>query len=110
MSKKIDNHEKIKERSKIFSLIQKYCFYVYWGISAIIIYFCNKYFIKHKEFYTSKNRTIKNINSNAEFKKYLKYQENIRKIQKKNRSKYTKEEIEMINKLTKDQKDYIITK
>ena len=102
--------EKIKERSQIFSLIQKYCFYVYWGISAIIIYFCNKYFIKHKEFYTSKNRTIKNINSNAEFKKYLKYQENIRKIQKKNRSKYTKEEIEMINKLTKDQKDYIITK
>ena len=102
--------ETIKERSKIFSLIKKYCFYIYWAISAIIIYYCNKYFIKHKEFYKSKNRTIKNINSNAEFKKYLKYQENIRKIQKKNRSKYTKEEIEMINKLTKDQKDYIITK
>ena len=102
--------EKIKERSKIFSLIKKYCFYIYWAIAAIIIYYCNKYFIKHKEFYKSKNRTIKNINSNAEFKKYLKYQENIRKIQKKNRSKYTKEEIEMINKLTKDQKDYIITK
>ena len=102
--------EKIKERSIIFSFIQKYFFYVYWSISSIVIYYCNKYFIKHKEFYKSKNRTIKNINSNIEFKKYLKYQENIRKIQKKNRSKYTKEEIEMINKLTKDQKDYIISK
>ena len=58
--------EKIKERSKIFALINKYCFYVYWLISAIIIYFFNKYFIKHKEFYKSKNRTIKNINSNVE--------------------------------------------
>ena len=60
--------------------------------------------------YKSKNRTVKNINTNSEFKKYLKYQDNIRKIQKRNRSKYTKEEIEMINKLTKDQKDYIISK
>lgn len=97
--------EKIKEKSEIFGLIQKYCFYVYWTIAGIIIFYCNKYFIRHKEFYKSKNRTVKNINSNAEYKKYLKYQENINKIQKKNRSKYTKEEIEMINKLTKDQKD-----
>ena len=102
--------KKIKEKSEIFGLIQKYCFYVYWAIAGIIIFYCNKYFIRHKEFYKSKNRTVKNINSNAEYKKYLKYQENINKIQKKNRSKYTKEEIEMINKLTKDQKDYVISK
>ena len=102
--------EKIRQKSKIFCLIRKYCFYSYWGIAILIIYYCNKYFIRHKEFYKSKNRTVKNINSNAEYKKYIKYQENIKKIQKKNRSKYTKEEIEMINKLTKDQKDYIISK
>ena len=102
--------KKIKEKSEIFGLIQKYCFYVYWAIAGIIIFYCNKYFIRHKELYKSKNRTVKNINSNAEYKKYLKYQENINKIQKKNRSKYTKEEIEMINKLTKDQKDYVISK
>lgn len=102
--------EKIRQKSKIFCLIRKYCFYSYWGIAILIIYYCNKYFIRHKEFYISKNRTVKNINSNAEYKKYIKYQENIKKIQKKNRSKYTKEEIEMINKLTKDQKDYIISK
>ena len=53
---------------------------------------------------------MKNINANSEYKKYLRYQENINKMQKKNRSKYTKEEIEMINKLTRDQKDYIISK
>ena len=102
--------EKIRQKSKIFCLIRKYCFYSFWGIAILIIYYCNKYFIRHKEFYISKNRTVKNINSNAEYKKYIKYQENIKKIQKKNRSKYTKEEIEMINKLTKDQKDYIISK
>ena len=102
--------EKINEKSKIFYLIKKYCSYSYWIIAFIIIFYLNKYFIRHKEFYKSKNRTIKNANSNAEFKKYLKYQENINKMQKKNRSKYTKEEIEMINKLTRDQKDYIITK
>ena len=102
--------KKIYEKSKIFTLIQKHCSYAYWIISFVIIFYLNKYFIKHKEFYKSKNRTIKNANANAEYKKYLKYQENIKKMQKKNRSKYTKEEIEMINKLTKDQKDYIITK
>ena len=100
----------INEKSKIYVYIQKYLIYIYWIFSIIIIYFCNKYFIKHKEFYKSKTRTVKNINANSEFKKYLKYQDNIRKIQKRNRSKYTKEEIEMINKLTKDQKDYIISK
>ena len=102
--------EKVSEKSKIFSTIKKYCFYVYWFIATIIVYFCNKYFIKHKEFYKSKTRTIRNINANINYKKYLKYRENIEKIQKKNRSNYTKEEIEMINKLTKDQKDYIISK
>ena len=102
--------ENINERSKIFSSIHKYCFYVYLALSIIIIYYSNKYFIRHKEFYKSKNRTVKNINANSEYKKYLKYQNNIMKIQKKNRSKYTKEEIEMINKLTRDQKDYIISK
>ena len=101
---------KIKERSKIFSLIQKYCFYTFWAIAAIIIFYCNNYFIRHKEFYKSKTRTVKNVNSNAEFKKYLIYQKNIQKLQKNNRNKYTPEEIEMINKLTKEQKDYIISK
>ena len=102
--------ENLNEKSKIFCLIQKYCFYVYFSLSIIIIYYSNKYFIRHKEFYKSKTRTVKNINANSEYKKYLKYQNNIIKLQKKNRSKYTKEEIEMINKLTKDQKDYIISK
>ncbi len=102
--------KKIQERSEIFSLMKKYCFYVFWAIAALIIYYCNKYFIKHKEFYKSKTRTVKNANSNAELKKYLIYKQNIQKLQKKNRSKYTKEEIEMINKLTKEQKDYIISK
>ena len=31
-------------------------------------------------------------------------------IQKVNKNKYTKEEIDMINKLTKDQKDFIVSK
>ena len=102
--------EKIKVRGDIFLQIKKYMVYIYWSIAFLIIFFCNKYFIKHKEFYTSKTRTIKNVNRNMEYKKYLKYQENLIKIQKNNRNKYTPEEIEMINKLTKDQKDYIISK
>ena len=102
--------EKVSEKSKIISTIKKYCFYAYWLIATIIVYFCNKYFIRHKEFYKSKTRIIRNTNANINYKKYLKYRENIEKIQQKNRSKYTKEEIEMINKLTKDQKDYIISK
>lgn len=100
----------INEKSQTFFLVQKYFFYIYWAISILIIYYCNKYFIRHKEFYKSKTRTIKNINANSEYKKYIRYQENIKKLQKKNRSNYTKEEIDMINKLTKDQKDYIISK
>ena len=114
LTQKINNifilDKKIFEKSKIFVLIRKYCFYIYWFVVAIIIYFCNKYFIKHKEFYKSKTRTIKNINANIDYKKYLKYRQNIENIQKNNRTKYTKEEIEMINKLTKDQKDYVISK
>ena len=102
--------DEINEKSKKFLLFKKYCSFIYWSFSIIIIFFLNRYFIKHKEFYKSKNRTVKNINANSEYKKYLKYQDNINKMQKKNRSKYTKEEIEMINKLTRDQKDYIISK
>ena len=100
----------IKERSKNFCFIKEYFFYVYWAISAIIIFYCNKYFLRHKEFYKSKNRTVKKVNSNIEYKKYLKYRENIKKLEKINRPKYTKEEIEMINKLTSNQTDYIISK
>lgn len=100
----------MKERSKNFCFINEYFFYVYWAISAIIIFYCNKYFLRHKEFYKSKNRTVKKVNSNIEYKKYLKYRENIKKLEKINRPKYTKEEIEMINKLTSNQKDFIISK
>ncbi len=100
----------MKERSKNFCFINEYFFYVYWAISAIIIIYCNKYFLRHKEFYKSKNRTVKKVNSNIEYKKYLKYRENIKKLEKINRPKYTKEEIEMINKLTSNQKDFIISK
>ena len=100
----------IKERSEKFCLVKQYFFYAFWAISAIIIYYCNKYFLRHKEFYKSKNRTVKNVNANSEYKKYLKYRENIKKLEKINRKKYTKEEIEMINKLTSNQKDYIISK
>ena len=100
----------IKERSKNFCFIKQYFFYLFWAISAIIIFYCNKYFLKHKEFYKSKNRTVKKVNSNIEYKKYLKYRENIKKLEKINRPKYTKEEIEMINKLTSNQKDFIVSK
>ena len=94
----------------ILSLIQKYIFYVYWIICIIIIYYMNKEFIKRKEFYKEGKIGYTKSIDNAEYKKLLKYKKNLLKIQQANRSKYTKEEIEMINKLTKDQKDFIVSK
>ena len=70
----------------------------------------NKRFIKGKQFY-SKNITDNNkLIDKAEYKKLLRYKRNIQKIQQANRNKYTKEEIDMINKLTKEQKDFIVSK
>ena len=94
----------------ILSIIKKYMFYVYWIICIIIIYYLNKEFIKRKEFYEEGKIGYTKSIDNAEYKKLLKYKKNLLKIQKANRNKYTKEEIDMINKLTKDQKDFIISK
>ena len=97
-------------RANILSLIQKYIPYEYWTISFIIIYFMNKRFIKGKQFYSKSITDNNKLINKAEYKKLLKYKRNIQKIQQANRNKYTKEEIEMINKLTKDQKDFIVSK
>ena len=97
-------------RANILSLIQKYIPYVYWTISIIIIYFMNKRFIKGKQFYSKSITDNNKLIDKAEYKKLLKYKRNIQKIQQANRNKYTKEEIEMINKLTQDQKGFVVSK
>ena len=102
--------KKAQIKANILSLIQKYIVYVYWTICFVIIYFMNKRFLKGKQFY-SKNITDNNkLIDKAEYKKLLRYKRNIQKIQQANRNKYTKEEIDMINKLTKEQKDFIVSK
>ena len=70
----------------------------------------NKEFIKRKEFYKEGKVGYNKLEETYEYKKLMKYRKNLLKIQRANRNKYTKEEIEMINKLTKDQKDFVVSK
>ena len=99
-----------KKRNVIISLILKYIGFIYWPISAIQIYYLNKYFIRKKEFYFENKISNNKLIEKQKYNKLLKYKRNIEMIQKINKSKYTKEEIDMINKLTKDQKDFIVSK
>ena len=99
-----------KKKYFIFSHIRKYILYLYWPLCIISIYFFNKYFIKKKEFYSENKIRSNKLIDKSKYKKLLKYQKNIEMIQRANKNKYTKEEIDMINKLTKDQKDYIVSK
>ena len=99
-----------KKRNVIISLILKYIGFIYWPISAIQIYYLNKYFIRKKEFYSENKISNNKLIDKPKYNKLLKYKRNIEMIQKINKSKYTKEEIDMINKLTKDQKDFIVSK
>ena len=101
-----------KAKNKIFivSTIRKYIFYVYWTISIIIIYYMNKYFIKKKEFYEENKTRYNKLIDKAKYKKLLKYKKNNERIQREKNNRYSKEEIDMINKLTKDQKDFIVSK
>jgi len=99
-----------KKRNFIISLILKYIGFIYWPISAIQIYYLNRYFIRKKEFYSEKKISNNKLIDKPKYNKLLKYKRNIEMIQKINKSKYTKEEIDMINKLTKDQKDFIVSK
>ena len=99
-----------KKRNFIISLILKYIDFIYWPISAIQIYYLNKYFIRKKEFYSENKISNNKLINKPKYNKLLKYKRNIEMIQKINKSKYTKEEIDMINKLTKDQKDFIVSK
>ena len=99
-----------KKRNFIISLILKYIGFIYWPISAIQIYYLNKYFIRKKEFYSENKISNNKLIDKPKYNKLLKYKRNIEMIQKINKSKYTKEEIDMINKLTKDQKDFIVSK
>ena len=99
-----------KKRNVIISLILKYIGFIYWPISAIQIYYLNKYFIRKKEFYSENKIGNNKLIDKPKYNKLLKYKRNIEMIQKINKSKYTKEEIDMINKLTKDQKDFIVSK
>ena len=102
--------EQAKNINFIFSLILKYIGIIYWPISIIIIYYLNQYFIRKKEFYVENKIRSNKLIDEPKYKKLLKYKRNIEMMQKVNKSKYTKEEIDMINKLTKDQKDFIVSK
>ena len=103
--------DKLKANAEFFNNY-KCCFIgIYWIIATAFIYYSNKYFLRHKEYYGQKSRIGKNIKTNEQLKKYKKYQDNLRKImQKQNRSKYTPEELKMIENLTKKKDDYIISK
>ena len=94
----------------IFSNIRKYIPFVYWPLCIIFIYFLNKYFIKKKEFYSENKIRNNKLLDKSKYKKLLKYQKNIETLERVNKNKYTKEEIDMINKLTKEKKDYIVSK
>ena len=99
-----------KRRIFIVSIIKKYIPFVYWIICIVIIYFLNQYFIKKKDFY-SNNKILNNkLIDKVKYKKLLKYQKNIEKLKKVNKNRYTKEEIDMMNKLIKEQKDYVVSK
>ena len=93
----------------IFSQIRKYIPFVYWTLCIICIYFANKYFIKKKEFYSENNIKNNKLIDKSKYKKLLKYQKNIETLQRVNKNKYTKEEVDMINKLTKGQNDYVVS-
>ena len=93
----------------IFSQIRKYIPFIYWTLCIICIYFANKYFIKKKEFYSENNIKNNKLIDKSKYKKLLKYQKNIETLQRVNKNKYTKEEVDMINKLTKGQNDYVVS-
>ena len=70
----------------------------------------NQYFIKKKDFY-SNNKILNNkLIDKVKYKKLLKYQKNIEILEKVNKNIYSKEEIDMMNKLIKEQKDYVVSK
>ena len=102
--------QKAIRRIFIFSAIKKYFFYFYWTISLIIIYFMNKRFIKDKKVYSRNVIANNKLIDRDRYKQLLKYKRNIELIKQANRNRYTKAEIDMINKLTKDQKDFIVSK
>ena len=99
-----------KKKIFIFSFIRKYIAFLYWPFSIVLIYYLNKYFIEKKEFYSENKIRNNKLIDKSKYKKLLKYQKNNEIIQRANKNKYTKEEIDMINKLTKDQKDFIVSK
>ncbi len=103
--------EKLRINAEFYQKYKIYFISIYWIISLAFVYFCNKYFLSHKEFYGQKSRLGKSMNNSQELKKYKRYQQNLQKIiQKQNRSKYSPEELKMIENLTKKKDDYIITK
>jgi hypothetical protein len=89
-------------------------------ISLITVYYVNKYFFNHKEYYGNKYKFFSNTNKNIDLKKYQIYYKNLQKLQEKNKinlnennfkqvneelkgiplSSFTKEEQEYIEKLT----------
>lgn len=103
--------EKLRTNAYFYENYKNFFIAIYWIISLAFAFYCNRYFLKHKEFYGEKSRLGRNLNKSEKMKKYAKYQLNLKKImQKQNRNKYTKEELEMIEKLTKKKDDYIISK
>ena len=101
---------KTKIRNQFFSAFRKYSIYIYWPVALIIIYYSNKYFIKKKEFYSKNQIDGNKLIDKAKYKKLLKYQRNIALLEKINKNRYSKDEVDMINKITSNQKDYIISK
>ena len=70
----------------------------------------NKRFIKDKKVYSRNVIANNKLIDRDRYKQLLKYKRNIELIKQANRNRYTKAEIDMINKLTKDQKDFIVSK
>ena len=76
------------------------------GIGMILFVFVNKYFIKHKEFYSHKGRYVK-LKKTYEMNKMKKYQDNLNKIKQQEQENQWKSQGIPLSQLTPEEREYV---
>jgi hypothetical protein len=102
----VSAENEIKRNAMKYKEYEKLIMTAFFGIGVILFVFVNKYFIKHKEFYSHKGRYVK-LKNTYEMNKMRKYQDNLNKIKQKEQENQWKSQGIPLSQLTPEEREYV---
>lgn len=102
----VSAENEIQKNAMKYKEYEKLIMTAFISIGMVLFVFVNKYFIKHKEFYSHKGRYVK-LKKTYEMNKMKKYQDNLNKIKQKEQENQWKSQGIPLSQLTPEEREYV---